>query len=370
MPRYAQITGWGMYVPEKVLTNHDLEQMVDTSDEWITSRTGIKERHIVAPGEACSDLSIKAMDQALAVAGLAPTDVELVILGTTTPDYLMPGAVFLVQDHLGVRCPAFEIRAGCCGFMYGLVAATQFLATGACRNAVVIGTEIISTYLNWKDRNTCVLFGDGSGAVVLEATDTPSGILSYEMGADGSGLDWLVIPAFGTRYGVDPKAFETGDIYIHMEGKKVFRFAVESMVDVTRRVVYKAGLTMDDIDLLIPHQANARIIEYAAKMLRIPMEKVYVNIDRYGNTSAASIPIALVEAVQQGRIKDGDKVVLNGFGAGLTWATTLVQWGKVETQMLEAGFWQTVLGQARLTTAKARDLVSTVSTLIAAARSS
>ncbi len=370
MQRYAQITGWGMYVPERRLTNQDLEKMVDTSDEWITSRTGIKERRIVAPGEACSDLSIKAMDQALAVAGLAPTDVELVILGTSTPDYLMPGAVFLVQDHLGVRCPAFEIRAGCCGFMYGLVAATQFLAAGACRNAVVIGTEIISTYLDWTDRNTCVLFGDGSGAVVLEATDTPSGILSYEMGADGSGLDWLVIPAFGSRYGVDPKAFETGDVYIHMQGKKVFRFAVESMVEVTRRVVYKAGLTMDDIDLIIPHQANARIIEYAAKMLRVPMEKVYVNIDRYGNTSAASIPMALVEAVQEGRVKDGDKVILNGFGAGLTWATTLVQWGKVEAQMLEAGFWQTVLGQARQVNARARDLVSNVSMLIAAARSS
>jgi len=370
MQRYAQITGWGMYAPEKVLTNHDLEQMVDTSDEWITSRTGIKERRIVAPDEACSDLSIKAMDQALEVAGLAPTDVDLVILGTSTPDYLMPGAVFLVQDHLGVRCPAFEIRAGCCGFMYGIVAATQFLTTGACRNAVVIGTEVISPYVNWQDRNTCVLFGDGSGAVVMEATDTPSGIISYEMGADGSGMEWLIVPAFGSRNRMDPTAFDRDEVYLHMKGRKVFRFAVESLVEATRRVVYKAGLTMDDVDLIIPHQANARIIEYAAKMLRVPMDKVYVNVDRYGNTSAASIPLALVEAAQEGRIKEGDMVVLNGFGAGLTWATTLVQWGKVETQVLEAGFWQTVLGQARIANARAHDLVGTVGMMITAARSS
>ena len=370
MQRYAQITGWGMYVPEKVLTNHDLEQMVDTNDEWITSRTGIKERHIVGPGEACSDLSIKAVDQALKVAGLAPTDVDLVILGTSTPDYLVPGAVFIIQDHLGVRCPAFEIRAGCCGFMYALVAATQFLASGACRNAVVVGTEVISTYLNWKDRNTCILFGDGSGAVVLEATDTPSGILSYEMGSDGSGLGSLMVPAFGSRFGLDPKAFETGDIYLHMEGKKVFRFAVETLVESTRRVVYKAGLTLDDVDLFIPHQANARIIEYAAKMLRVPMEKVYMNIERYGNTSAASIPLALVEAAQEGRLKEGDKVMMIGFGAGLTWATTLVQWGKVETQTLEAVFWQAVLGQARVTSARARDLVGMAGMMILGAKSS
>ncbi|MGQ9585501.1 MAG: beta-ketoacyl-ACP synthase III [Anaerolineae bacterium] len=338
--RYARITGWGKYAPERVLTNHDLEQMVDTSDEWIVTRTGIRERHIAAPGETTSDISVKAARQALERAGVSPEELDLVIVATSSPDYFLPPVSSLVQHKLGARkAGAYTVVAGCTGFVYALSAAHQYLATGTCQKALVIGSEIISFVVDWTDRNTCVLFGDGAGAVVLEASEHPTGPLAYVLGSDGSDADCLIVPGVGTAHPLDQEVLDKGLHYVRMDGRRVFTFAIKVMVDATKEVVARSGIPWDDIELLIPHQANSRIIELAARRLGMPMEKVLVNLDRYGNTSAASIPIALAEAADEGRLKDGDHAVLVGFGAGLTWAATVIHWQPTEPEAIAVSNW-------------------------------
>jgi 3-oxoacyl-[acyl-carrier-protein] synthase-3 len=327
MPRYARATGWGKYVPERVLTNFDLEKMVDTSDDWIRTRTGIRERRIAAPGETCCTMSVASAKKALEVAQLSPSEVELIIVATSSPDYLVPSVASMVQDRLGAtKAPAFSLVAGCTGWVYALVTASQFIQTGVYRNALVIGTEHLSVGVDWTDRTTCILFGDGSGAVVLEASDQPTGLLAFELGSDGSEYDALIFPGCA---GANPPSHEVINQrlhYLRMDGSRVFKFATRVMADSVRKVVTASGMVVDDIDLIIPHQANDRIIELARRRLRVPAEKIMVNIDRYGNTSAASIPLALVDAVEEGRVKSGDHLVFVGFGAGLTWAAAAFHW--------------------------------------------
>jgi len=327
MTKYARITGWGKYLPERVLTNADLERMVDTSDEWIRTRTGIRERHIAAPGETCSTMSIAAARQALAVAQLQPSDVELIIVATSSPDYWVPSVASMIQDRLGaVGAPAFSLVAGCTGWVYALVTAAQFIASGAYRNALVIGTEHLSMGVDWTDRNTCVLFGDGSGAVVVEASDQPTGLLAHELGSDGADYDALIFPGCAGAHPPSHDVINKRMHYLQMDGKRVFKFATRTLATSVANVVSAAGLTIDDVALIIPHQANDRIIEMARRKLRVPPEKMMVNIDRTGNTSAASIPLALVDAIEEGRIKSGDNLVFVGFGAGLTWAAAAFHW--------------------------------------------
>ncbi len=324
--RRATIRGWGMYVPEKVLTNRDLESLVDTSDEWIASRTGIRERRIAASDETTSSMAIRAGRQALARAELGPEDIDLVIVGTATPDYPFPATACIVQNAMGISGGAFDIEAGCTSFMYGLSAASAFVASGVHRNVLVIGSEVLSRILDWGDRSTCVLFGDGAGAVVV----SEGGFATYDpqwvLGSDGSGGPNLCLPAGGSAMPASEATVRDGLHFVKMHGPEVFRFATAAVVDSTREVLAKAGLTVDDIDLFIPHQANSRIIDYAVRRLGIPRERVFLNIERYGNTSSASIPIALSEAEAAGRLKSGDTVVMVGFGAGLTWGAGVIEW--------------------------------------------
>jgi 3-oxoacyl-[acyl-carrier-protein] synthase-3 len=340
MAKYARITGWGKYVPERVLTNADLEKMVDTSDEWICTRTGIRERRIAGPGETCSTMSLAAARKALEVARLDPSDVELIVVATSTPDYWVPSVASIIQDQLGARkVPAFGLSAGCTGWVYSLVTASQFIQTGAYRNALVIGTEHLSIGVDWTDRETCVLFGDGSGAVVLEASDQPTGILSFELGSDGADYDALIFPGCA---GANPPSHEVINQrmhYLRMDGRRVFKFATRVLADSAARVVADSGLSIDDIALIIPHQANDRIIEMARRKLRVPPEKMMINIDRYGNTSAASIPLALVDAIEEGRIQSGDHLVFVGFGAGLTWAAAAFHWEPQEPTAIPVADW-------------------------------
>jgi 3-oxoacyl-[acyl-carrier-protein] synthase-3 len=326
--RYSKITGWGKYAPPNILTNADLEEMVDTSDEWIVARTGIRERRIISPGETNTTMSVTASRQALDVAGLMPKDVDLIIVATSSPDHFVPAVANQVQYQLGAECPAFTLVAGCTGFVYALATAHQFIATGAYDRVLVIGSEVTSMFVNWEDRNTCVLFGDGAGAVVLETSNQPSGVQSFVLGSDGSSGEALKVRGGGVAYPISHEMVDDKAMYIEMDGRKVFKFATRVMGEATLQAVDQAGLTMDDIDLLIPHQANLRIIQLAARRLNLPMEKVVVNLDRYGNTSAASIPIALVEALEEGRIRDGMNVCMVGFGGGLTWAAAVVRWGQ------------------------------------------
>jgi 3-oxoacyl-[acyl-carrier-protein] synthase-3 len=340
MTKYARVTGWGKYVPERVLTNSDLEQMVDTTDEWIRTRTGIRERRIAGPGETCCTMSLASARKALEVANLSPSDVELIIVATSSPDYWVPAVASMVQDQLGAKgTPAFSLQAGCTGWVYALVTASQFIQNGVYGNALVIGTEHLSIGVDWTDRNTCVLFGDGSGSVVLEASDQPTGILAFELGSDGSDYDALIYPGCG---GANPPSHEVINQRLHhlqMDGRRVFKFATHVMADSVRQVVTSAGMTVDDIDLIIPHQANDRIIELARRRLRVPHEKIMVNIERYGNTSAASIPLALVEAIEDGRVKSGDHLVFVGFGAGLTWAAAAFHWEPQEPAAIPVIDW-------------------------------
>ncbi len=326
--RYSKVTGWGKYVPSKILTNADLEQMVDTSDEWIVTRTGIRERHIVGPGETNSTISVAAARQALDVAGLMPKDVDLIIVATSSPDHFLPSVASEVQYQLGAECPAFALVAGCTGFVYALATAHQFIAAGSYQRVLVVGSEVISMFVNWEDRDTCVLFGDGAGAVVLEASSQPGGVQSFVLGSDGSGGKHLIVRGGGSAYPMSHEMVEDKAMYIEMNGREVFKFATRVMGEATLQAIERAGLTLDDIDLLIPHQANLRIIQLAARHLGLPMEKFVVNLDRYGNTSAASIPIALVEALEEGRIRDGMNICMVGFGGGLTWAAAVVRWGQ------------------------------------------
>ena len=339
--RYGQITGWGKYVPPKVLTNFDLEKMVDTSDEWIVSRTGIRERRIVQEGETNSGMSTKAALSALEMAGLEPNDLDLIILATSSPDYFVPPVSSMVQHALGAKgVGAFTLVAGCTGFVYALATAQQYIAGGIADNILVIGTEILSRNVNWDDRNTCVLFGDASAAVVVQATDQPTGVLSYVLGSDGSKAEALIVRGGGTTIPMSQRVVDEGLLYLEMDGPEVFKFATRTMSRAVRQAVAASELDLEDIALIVPHQANTRIIELAARFLRLPLDRFYVNLDKYGNTSAASIPLALCEAIEDGSLKDGDNVVLVGFGAGLTWAAAVVKLGvTVPTSELTAFRW-------------------------------
>lgn len=329
MKQSVGFLGMGCYIPEKIITNYDLEKMVDTNNEWIVDRTGIKERHIAAPEEATSDLAVKAAKLAIADAGLTAEDIDLVIVATETPDTKFPSTACLVQHEIGAtHAAAFDLSAGCSGFVYGSAVASQFIATGLYKHVLVIGAETLSRIMNWQDRNTCVLFGDGAGAAVLGKVDDGYGILSIDLGADGGGGPHLILPAGGSRKPASHETVDACEHSIHMNGNDVFKFAIKIMPKTALRVLEKAGLKKDDIDLLIPHQANVRIIDSAAKRLRLSQDKIMVNVEKYGNTSAASIPIAMCEARTEGRLKKDDNVLLVGFGAGLTWASILVKWHK------------------------------------------
>ncbi len=321
------IAGVGAYVPDRILTNADLEKIVDTTDEWIINRSGIRERRIAPPEMVTSDFAVAAGLQAIAGAGITAEDIDLVIVATNTPDMIFPATACLVQDRIGAKkAGAFDLAAGCTGFMYALIVGSQFIASGSCRYVLVIGSENLSKIVNWKDRRTCVLFGDGAGAVVLSKAAPDSGIIAQKLWADGSGGEFLTLPAGGAR---NPATHETVDKnmhFIHMRGKDIFKFAVRATGKAAREVLAEAGLETADIDFFIPHQANVRIIEAAAKRLGLPKEKVLVNVDRYGNTSTASMPIALAEAVRCGKIKKGDRLLMVGFGAGLTWAAAVLKW--------------------------------------------
>ncbi len=324
---YAHITGWGMAVPKTVLTNDDLSHMVDTNDKWIRERTGIRERHIAGENEFPSTLAVEASIKALQIANLKPTDIDLIICSTSSPEYIFPATACLIQDQLGAtKAGAFDLLAACTGFIYATNMAAQAIRSGSIRNALVIGAETLSRFVDWKDRNTCILFGDGSGAFVLQASDQPGGVLSAVMHSDGSGGDLLTLPAGGSRNPATETTVREGQHYIQMDGKEVFRFATRAMSQAAKEALDLAGLTTEDIQWIIPHQANYRIIETAAKFLKLPLDRFIINVDCYGNTSTASIPIAAVEAIEKGLIKNGDKLVLVGFGAGLTWGALTAQW--------------------------------------------
>ncbi|HEY1014307.1 MAG TPA: beta-ketoacyl-ACP synthase III [Herpetosiphonaceae bacterium] len=325
---YAAITGWGRYAPEKVITNQELERTVETSDEWIQSRTGIQRRHVVAPGQATSDLAAAAARIALERAGVAPEELDLVVVATTSPDLLLPSTGALLQTKLGaVNAGAMDMNAACCGFLYALSAVTAMIKGGGLRKVLLCGAETISPFLDWQDRNTCVLFGDAAGAVVLEATDKPRGLHAYKLGALPGTAEMLWIKAGATLNPPTPERLAAKEHFIQMNGAEVFKHAVRSMVECSLDVLGQVGKTVADVDLMIPHQANLRIIEATAKRLEVPMEQVFVNIQEYGNTSAATIPVAIAEAAEAGRLKDGDDVLFAAFGGGLTMAAGFLTWG-------------------------------------------
>lgn len=325
--RSVGIIGTGKYVPEKVLTNADLETMVDTNDEWIVTRTGIRERHIAAPEQATSDLAYEAAVKALASANLAPEDLELIIVATITPDTFFPSTACILQEKLGAkRAAAFDLSAACSGFVYSMATANGFIQTGMYKNALVIGADTLSRITDYSDRNTCVLFGDGAGAVVLGEVPEGRGFLSFDLGAEGSGGELLKLEGGGSRLPSSVETVEGGKHYIYMNGREVFKFAVRVMGTATEEVLRKAGKSKEDIDLFVPHQANIRIIQSAMQRLGLSEDKCVINVDKYANTSAASIPLALVEAAEDGRIKEGDTVLLVGFGGGLTWGASVLVW--------------------------------------------
>lgn len=348
----AVITGWGFYVPPKVLTNADLEKMVETSDTWITERTGIKERHIAGEGEFTSTMSTKAARRALEKAGLAPRDVDAIVVATATPDYLFPSTAALVQDQLGAtRAAAFDLSAACTGFIYGLSVARGLITSGTAKTVLVIGAETLSRFLDYKDRATCVLFGDGAGAVVVEASNASVGIESTVMRTDGSKGELLYIPGGGSRHPAADDSKKNGLHYIKMAGNEVFRLAVTNMAEAADQAIREAGLRQEDIDLFVPHQANVRIIDAVARRLKLDPSKVFVNIQRYGNTSAASVPIALCEAAEQGKVNRGNKILMVAFGAGFTWGAAVVEWfGPVDGRRQESlvGRLQRQIEQAQL----------------------
>ena len=319
---YSRIIGTGSYLPEKILTNHDLEKMVDTSDEWITERTGIKKRHIAAENETTCDLAEQAARAAIAAANIKPTDIDLIVFATTTPDRIFPSTACLLQERLGIAgCGAFDIQAVCTGFVYALSVADKFIKTGDSKTALVIGSETLSRIIDWTDRSTCVLFGDGAGAVVLQASEEP-GILSTHIHADGAYKDLLTVPA-GISENHD--VFENGKAKVMMQGNEVFKMAVNTLGRIVDETLAKNHLKKSDIDWLVPHQANIRIINATAKKLKMNMDHVVVTVDEHGNTSAASIPLALDEAVRSGRIKRGEMVMLEAFGGGFTWGSALLK---------------------------------------------
>ncbi len=325
--RSVRLTGWGRYAPAQVLSNADLERMVDTSDEWIVSRTGIRERRVAAADETTASMAAVAGLRAIHTAGIAPEDIDLIILATLTPDYWMPSTAALVKEAIGnTRAAAFDVAAACSGFVYAYATASAYIASGMARNALVIGAELLTRFLDYSDRGTCILFGDGAGAVVLSASDEPTAPVGIEMTTEPQGAYMIWLPAGGSKSPSSSETVSRGEHKIRMEGRETYRFATRTLASTALAAVGKAGLTQDDIDLIIPHQANIRIIEAVAKGLDLPMERIYVNLDRYGNTSAASVPIALAEAVNEGRVRAGDKIVFVAFGAGFTSGAVAMEW--------------------------------------------
>ncbi len=342
----ALITGWGMYAPSRVMTNDELATIVDTNDEWIRTRTGIRERRIAADDETALTLSVHASRDALAVAGLDPKELDLVVVATCTPDYPLPATAVLVATELGAtRASGFDLQAACSGFLYAMATANGFIAGGMARNVLVIGVEVLSRFLDWTDRSTCVLFGDGAGAVVLQASDQPGGALGFDLFSDGTGCEGIIMPAGGSAR---PASHETVDARMHairMLGSEVYKYATRQMGESAVAALQRAGLTVDDIDQFVFHQANIRIINNVQKQLGIPEDKTYVNIERYGNTSAASVPMALVEAVASGRVKQGDRILMVAFGAGYTAGAAVWEWTADPARAFLAPGDQTRMGQ-------------------------
>jgi len=320
------ITGLGCHVPERVVTNDELSTMMDTSDEWIRERTGIRERRVAAPEEALSDLCLPAARQALEEAGIDGTQIDLIIVATVTPDMAFPSTGAILADQLGAaNAAAYDLSAGCTGFMYAVAQGYGMVAAGLARRALVIGGDVLSRILDWSDRSTAVLFGDGAGAVVIERV-SEGGFLGFELGADGSGGSQLFVPAGGSREPASAETVAERRHYVQMNGREVFKFATRVLVSSAENVLAECGKTVDDVDVYIPHQANVRIIDHAAEKLGIPKEKIVVNVDRYGNTSSGSIPLALADAQADGRLQDGALVLMTGMGAGLTWGSGLIEW--------------------------------------------
>jgi len=332
--RYVRIAGWGKYLPERIMPNAELADLVDTSDEWIRARTGIGERRIAAPEETTCTLAVHAAQAALERAHMRAEELDLIIVATCTPDYTnMPATASLVQHALGAtRAGAFDLNAVCSGFLYGLATGSQFILSGIYKSVLIIGAEVFTRILDWQDRSTCVLFGDGAGAVVLRPTTTPGGLMSFVLGSDGSGACSLYVPAGGSRRPASAETVAERGHYVKMQGRDVFRFATRVMPESVMQALEAADLTTDDIDLLIPHQANVRIIDAAARRLKLPESAVFANVEKYGNTSAASIPVALCEALEEGLIEPDSTVVMSGFGAGLSWGTAVWKWQAAELQ--------------------------------------
>jgi len=322
----AGIIGIGSYLPEKVLLNTELEKMVNTTNEWIVERTGILSRRIAEANISSSDLGAEAAKLAIENANLKPEDIDMIISASSSPDCTFPATACVIQEKIKAKnAAAFDVQAACTGFVYGLTTAAQYIMTGECKNVLVVGSEVLSKITDWRDRNTCILFGDGAGAVVVSNVQT-GGIVATILGADGGGANLLELPAGGTKEPASIDTVKNRRHYIRMNGNEVFKFAVKVFEDSVRKVIEKANLSLDHIDLIIPHQANVRIIDAAIKRLKYPLERVVINLDKYGNMSSASIPVALHEAINMGRIKKGDKVVLIGFGAGLSWGAVLMEW--------------------------------------------
>jgi len=325
--RHAHVTGWGRYAPAQVLTNADLERMVDTSDEWIRSRTGIRERRVAAAHETTASMAAVAGLRAIRTAGIEPEDIDLILLGTLTPDYWMPSTAALVKEAIGnTKAAAFDVMAACSGFVYGFATAQAYIQAGLAKHVLVIGAELLTRFLDYTDRSTCILFGDGAGAVVLSASDEPGGALGVELTTEPRGAYMIWLPAGGSKSPPSPETIARGEHYVRMEGKETYRFATKTLASTALESIRRSGLQPEDIDLFIPHQANIRIIEAVAKGLDLPMEKMFVNLDKYGNTSAASVPIALAEAVNEGHVKVGDNVVIVAFGAGFTSGAVTINW--------------------------------------------
>jgi 3-oxoacyl-[acyl-carrier-protein] synthase-3 len=322
----ARIIGTGRSLPARIVTNADLEKIVDTSDEWITTRTGIRQRHIAADGEKLSDFASVAARQALEMAGVPASSLDMILCATVTPDWHLPATACFIQRRIGAKCPAFDLQAGCSGFMYALDAGDAFIRSGKAKRVLVIGGELLSKYINWKDRATCVIFADGAGAVVLDAQDGESGVLATRLRADGDMAEYISVPGLGTESPASPETLEKGLHLIHMKGNETFRLAIRSLTEVCEEVLAEVGLTPKDVDLFVPHQANLRIIDSVGERLGLSREQTWINIDRVGNTSAGSIPIALDEAVRAGRLTEGDIALFAAFGAGLTWAGSVVRW--------------------------------------------
>ncbi len=323
----AGIIGVGMYAPEKVLTNAELAGTLNTTAEWIETMSGIRERHIAAPSQAASDLGLVAAQRALARAGVSPDEVDLIIVSTSTPDMQFPSTACIIQERLGIKnIPAFDLTAVCSGFVYALTVGAQFIANEFSRTVLVIGTEAVSRVINWSEKETCMLIGDGAGAVVLRQVPAGYGVLSAKLGADGSGASFMMVPAGGSRMPVTAEVLEKKMNKIQMNGSEVFKFAMKMLPEVTEQALALANLRTEELKLIIPHQANRRIIEAAARRMELPMEKFMVNVERYGNTSSATIPIALHEALETGRIESGDLIALTGFGGGLAWGSLIMRW--------------------------------------------